>query len=130
MNFLFSHSKGLTMLFEQIYVTVGTEEKRQFLESNYGIPRNRMFSSRDANFAKELLRETGGRGVDSIVNSLVGDLLDASCKFSFLEHLVFLAGECSTTCLTKPPNNLTMLITGTFLTSKSRENHCRRWYHG
>ncbi|KAL8918766.1 MAG: hypothetical protein Q9208_007163 [Pyrenodesmia sp. 3 TL-2023] len=64
----------------QIYVTVGTEEKRQFLESNYGIPRSRMFSSRNTKFAQEILRDTGGRGVDCIINSLVGELLDASWR--------------------------------------------------
>lgn len=61
-------------------MTVGTEEKRQFLETHYGIPRNRMFSSRNAKFAAEIMRETGGRGVDAIVNSLIGELLDASWR--------------------------------------------------
>ncbi|KAF2120194.1 beta-ketoacyl synthase domain-containing protein [Lophiotrema nucula] len=64
----------------EIYVTVGTEEKRKFLESNYGIPRSRMFSSRSTKFAAEIIRETGGRGVDAIVNSLIGELLDASWR--------------------------------------------------
>lgn len=65
---------------QQIYVTVGTEEKRQFLEENYGIPRSRMFSSRNTKFAKEILAATGGHGVDVIVNSLTGELLDASWR--------------------------------------------------
>lgn len=64
----------------QIYVTVGTEEKRQFLESNYGIPRSRMFSSRNTKFAQEIMQQTGGRGVNCIINSLVGELLDASWR--------------------------------------------------
>lgn len=64
----------------EIYVTVGTEEKRQFLESTHGIPRCRMFSSRNTKFADEIMRETGGRGVDCIINSLVGELLDASWR--------------------------------------------------
>ncbi|KAL8910070.1 MAG: hypothetical protein Q9171_004624 [Xanthocarpia ochracea] len=64
----------------EIYVTVGTEEKRQFLEDNYNIPRSRMFSSRNTKFAHEIFRETGGRGVDCCINSLVGELLDASWR--------------------------------------------------
>ncbi|KAI0202678.1 beta-ketoacyl synthase domain-containing protein [Astrocystis sublimbata] len=64
----------------KIYVTVGTEEKRQFLELNYGIPKNHMFSSRDANFAAQIMRVTDGRGVDAVVNSLIGELLDASWR--------------------------------------------------
>jgi hypothetical protein len=70
----------LTIFYSQIWVTVGTEEKRQFLENNYGIPRNRMFSSRNANFADEIMRATAGRGVDAVVNSLTGELLDASWR--------------------------------------------------
>ncbi|KAJ0372711.1 putative secondary metabolism biosynthetic enzyme [Colletotrichum chrysophilum] len=64
----------------EIYVTVGTEEKRQFLEENYGIPRSRMFSSRNTTFAKEILAATNGRGIDVIINSLTGELLDASWR--------------------------------------------------
>lgn len=64
----------------QIYVTVGTEEKRQFLQDNYGIPRSRMFSSRNSKFAKDILSATNGKGVDVIINSLTGDLLDASWR--------------------------------------------------
>ncbi|KAK6068143.1 beta-ketoacyl synthase domain-containing protein [Seiridium cupressi] len=64
----------------EIYVTVGTEEKRDFLEKNYGIPRHRMFSSRNTSFAKSIIQATSGRGVDVVINSLVGELLDASWR--------------------------------------------------
>ena len=39
-----------------------------------------MFSSRNANFAQEIMRETGGHGVNCVINSLVGELLDASWR--------------------------------------------------
>ncbi|KAH6720961.1 KR domain-containing protein [Leptodontidium sp. MPI-SDFR-AT-0119] len=55
-------------------------EKRKFLADSYGIPENRMFSSRTTKFAKEILRETNGRGVDVIINSLVGEMLDESWR--------------------------------------------------
>jgi len=64
----------------EIYVTVGTEDKRRFLESEFGIPRSRMFSSRSTAFAKEILAATGGRGVDVILNSLTGELLDETWR--------------------------------------------------
>jgi NADPH:quinone reductase-like Zn-dependent oxidoreductase len=64
----------------EIYVTVGTEDKRLFLESEFGIPRSRMFSSRSMAFAKEILAATGGRGVDVILNSLTGELLDETWR--------------------------------------------------
>jgi NADPH:quinone reductase-like Zn-dependent oxidoreductase len=61
----------------QIYATVGTEEKRQFVK-NMGVPDDHIFSSRSADFAIEIMRQTGGYGVDVIMNSLSGELLEAS----------------------------------------------------
>lgn len=61
-----------------VFVTAGTEEKRSFLTSHYGIPANRVFSSRDDSFVQEILAATDSRGVDVIVNSLSGDLLHKS----------------------------------------------------
>ncbi|KAI1365810.1 putative polyketide synthase [Xylaria arbuscula] len=63
-----------------IFVTVGTESKRAFLSNRFGIPENRIFSSRSTDFAGAIRRETGGRGVDIIMNSLVGELLDESWR--------------------------------------------------
>ena len=46
----------------------------------FGIPADRIFSSRDTKFADEILAATQGRGVDVILNSLIGPLLDASWR--------------------------------------------------
>lgn len=62
----------------EIFVTVGSIEKRDFLEETYGIPRDHIFSSRDLTFKGGVLRMTGGRGVDIVVNSLAGDVLRAT----------------------------------------------------
>ncbi|OHW97941.1 polyketide synthase [Colletotrichum incanum] len=64
----------------EMYVTVGSEAKREFLEQNYGIPRSRMFSSRSTAFAAQLMRATNGRGVDVCLNSLTGDMLHESWR--------------------------------------------------
>lgn len=64
----------------QIYVTVGTEEKRRFLADTYGLPHSRIFSSRSTAFAEEIKHATHGHGIDVIVNSLTGELLDASWR--------------------------------------------------
>ncbi|KAL4867992.1 hypothetical protein BDV12DRAFT_209443 [Aspergillus spectabilis] len=64
----------------EIYVTVGSDEKRQFLHESLGIPYERMFSSRTTQFAAGILAATQGRGVDVVLNSLTGDLLDASWR--------------------------------------------------
>ncbi|KAH7308601.1 hypothetical protein B0I35DRAFT_515695 [Stachybotrys elegans] len=66
----------------EIYVTVGTEAKRDFLADNYGISRDRMFDSRSTSFAAELMKATGGRGVDVCLNSLTGDMLHESWRLS------------------------------------------------
>jgi NADPH:quinone reductase-like Zn-dependent oxidoreductase/SAM-dependent methyltransferase len=68
------------MLGAEIFCTVGNEEKVQHLMSTYGIPRNRIFNSRDASFLTDVMRETNGRGVDLVLNSLSGELLHASWK--------------------------------------------------
>ncbi|KAI1460694.1 hypothetical protein F4805DRAFT_372476 [Annulohypoxylon moriforme] len=64
----------------EIFVTVGTEEKRQFLEREYGIRRDHMFSSRSTQFARGIMKATNGRGVNVVINSLIGELLDASWR--------------------------------------------------
>jgi acyl transferase domain-containing protein/NADPH:quinone reductase-like Zn-dependent oxidoreductase len=64
----------------QIYVTVGSEAKRRFLHETYQIPYNRMFSSRSSKFASDIMKSTNGKGIDVIVNSLTGDLLDATWR--------------------------------------------------
>ena len=62
----------------EIFVTVGTEEKKQFLMDVYAIPEDHIFSSRTASFKSGINRMTHGRGVDVIVNSLSGEALSAS----------------------------------------------------
>lgn len=51
-----------------VYVTVGTEDKRQLLRERYGIPEEHMFNSRDSSFVKGINRVTSGRGVDCVLN--------------------------------------------------------------
>ena len=66
------------MIEAEIYVTVGTEQKVQHLMKTFNIPRNRIFSSRDASFVEGVMRETQGNGVDLVLNSLSGELLHAT----------------------------------------------------
>jgi NADPH:quinone reductase-like Zn-dependent oxidoreductase/SAM-dependent methyltransferase len=68
------------MVEAEIFVTVGSDEKVEYLMQHYGIPRNRIFYSRDASFLSRVLEETGGRGVDVVLNSLSGNLLHTSWK--------------------------------------------------
>jgi NADPH:quinone reductase-like Zn-dependent oxidoreductase len=56
-----------------IYVTVGSAEKKEFLITQYGIREDHIFYSRDASFGRSLREVTGG--VDIVLNSLAGDLL-------------------------------------------------------
>ncbi|KUI53493.1 Lovastatin diketide synthase LovF [Cytospora mali] len=63
-----------------VFVTAGTAEKRQYLMDKYGIPANRVYHSRDASFGTGILRATSGRGVDVVLNSLAGPLLQESFR--------------------------------------------------
>ncbi|KAI9661826.1 MAG: Type I Iterative PKS [Bathelium mastoideum] len=61
-----------------IFATVGSPEKRDLLVNKYSIPADHIFSSRDKSFARAVLLATSGRGVDVVLNSLAGSLLQAS----------------------------------------------------
>ncbi|KAI0008718.1 hypothetical protein F4779DRAFT_423888 [Xylariaceae sp. FL0662B] len=58
----------------EVFVTVGSDEKRQFMIDEYGIPASHIFSSRNAGFAEKIMRMTDGKGVDIVLNSLAGEL--------------------------------------------------------
>ncbi|OQE38549.1 hypothetical protein PENCOP_c008G00808 [Penicillium coprophilum] len=62
----------------EIFVTVGSQQKRDFVHDTYGIPFDHIYSSRDASFAQGIMSMTQSRGVDVILNSLSGSLLQAS----------------------------------------------------
>ncbi|KAI0105879.1 putative polyketide synthase [Daldinia grandis] len=63
-----------------VYATVGSEKKREFLVDHLGLSADHIFSSRDESFESGLNAATGGRGVDVVINSLVGDLMHASWR--------------------------------------------------
>ena len=46
----------------------------------FDIPRNRIFSSRDPSFLDGVMKQTGNRGVDLVLNSLSGELLHLSWR--------------------------------------------------
>ena len=58
-----------------IYCTVGSEEKANFLVDKFEIPRDRIFRSRDTSFYDDLMAATNGVGVDCVLNSVSGELL-------------------------------------------------------
>ncbi|ROV97002.1 hypothetical protein VSDG_04049 [Cytospora chrysosperma] len=62
----------------EIYATVGSVEKKEFLMKTYNIPEDHIFSSRDTSFGPAIREATAGSGVDIVLNSLAGDLLRES----------------------------------------------------
>ncbi|KAK4183857.1 KR domain-containing protein [Podospora australis] len=62
----------------EIFITVGTPEKIAYATEILGIPRDHILNSRDDSFLQDIMRMTGGRGVDVVLNSLSGPLLHAS----------------------------------------------------
>jgi len=63
-----------------IYATVSTEEKKDYLVREFGLKREQIFNSRDSSFLPDVLAATGGEGVDIVLNSLTGDLLHDSWR--------------------------------------------------
>ena len=69
----------LAKLFEaEIFVTVGSDDKRKLVMDQYGISEDHIFSSRTPAFAQRIKDMTNGRGVDVVINSLAGEALWAS----------------------------------------------------
>jgi fatty acid synthase len=65
----------------EIFTTVGNDEKRAHLRKLFPqIPESHIGSSRDASFELMVSRETGGMGVDAVLNSLAGELLEAGLR--------------------------------------------------
>jgi emericellamide synthase (highly reducing iterative type I polyketide synthase) len=57
----------------EIFVTIGSPEKRALIKKNFGISDENIFSSRTLLFGPGIQRRTNGRGVDVVLNSLSGD---------------------------------------------------------
>ncbi|KAI0132887.1 polyketide synthase [Xylariales sp. AK1849] len=66
------------MIGAEIFVTVGSAEKKDYLMTEYKIPEDQIFFSRDTSFASQIQAATNGRGVDVVLNSLAGDALLAT----------------------------------------------------
>lgn len=67
------------MVGAEVFVTVSSEDKKQLVVERFGIPEDHILFSGDAFFAHGIMRQTGGRGVDVVLNSLSADSLqDAS----------------------------------------------------
>ncbi|XP_049271380.1 fatty acid synthase-like [Rhipicephalus sanguineus] len=64
-----------------VFTTVGSKEKVEFLLRRYPqLERRNIAHSRDCSFEKLVLRETKGKGVDLVLNSLAEDKLQASVR--------------------------------------------------
>ena len=65
----------------EVYTTVGSPEKREFLKKLFPqLTDNNFASSRDTSFEQHVLRQTGGKGVDLVLNSLSEEKLQASVR--------------------------------------------------
>ncbi|VEN40066.1 unnamed protein product, partial [Callosobruchus maculatus] len=64
-----------------IYVTVGTKDKKEYLLKTFPqIKANNIGNSRDTSFEQMIMKQTGGRGVDLVLNSLAEDKLISSVR--------------------------------------------------
>ncbi|MDN6336439.1 MAG: SDR family NAD(P)-dependent oxidoreductase [Halomonas sp.] len=61
----------------EIYATVGSEEKRDFLRL---MDVDRLYDSRSLTFAEEILEDTQGEGVDVVLNSLAGEAINQNLR--------------------------------------------------
>ncbi|XP_046964151.1 fatty acid synthase-like [Vanessa cardui] len=65
----------------KVFTTVGTPEKRAFIKRLYPqIKDSHIGNSRDTTFENMVMKETNGKGVDMVLNSLADDKLQASAR--------------------------------------------------
>lgn len=65
----------------EIFVTVGSREKREFLLKKFpGLKEENFANSRTADFEEKVLERTKGKGVDVVLNSLSEDKLESSIR--------------------------------------------------
>ena len=63
-----------------IFVTVGSARKKEFIMGRYGLREDHIFFSRDVSFEDGIMNITRKRGVDVALNSLSGDALRATWR--------------------------------------------------
>lgn len=68
------------MMGVEVFATVGTNAKKEFLMTEFGIPEDHIFNSHDLSFVDGILAGTSGRGIDVVLNSVTGDLLHESWR--------------------------------------------------
>ena len=66
------------MIGAEIFATVGSLSKKEFLMERFGLPEANIFYSRNVSFRTSILRMTNNEGVDVILNSLAGSALHAT----------------------------------------------------
>ncbi|GFO47692.1 fatty acid synthase-like [Plakobranchus ocellatus] len=65
----------------EVFTTVGSHEKKEYLKKVFPQLKDRNFSnSRDLSFEYHILKETNGKGVDLVLNSLADEKLQASVR--------------------------------------------------
>ena len=65
----------------QVFTTVGSEAKKEFLMKEFPqLKESHIGNSRDTSFEEMVLKETNGRGVDLVLNSLADDKLQAGLR--------------------------------------------------
>ncbi|KAL8694265.1 MAG: hypothetical protein Q9218_001033 [Villophora microphyllina] len=62
----------------EIFVTVGSVEKKELIVKTYDIPDDHVFSSRDTTFQTLIMEMTNRQGVDMVLNSTSGEILHHS----------------------------------------------------
>ncbi|KAI1825627.1 ketoacyl-synt-domain-containing protein [Xylaria intraflava] len=68
------------MIGADVYTTVGSVEKKEFLMNEYGLADDRIFYSRNISFGEAIRQTTENQGVDLVLNCLGGDALRESWR--------------------------------------------------
>ncbi|KAK3312509.1 hypothetical protein B0H66DRAFT_399989 [Apodospora peruviana] len=97
-----------------VFSTVGSPDKREFIKSTFGLDDDHIFNSGNTSFGDQIMAATADRGVDIILNSLTGDMLDESFRILAdggmmveTDHLISRSLNCSRDAMSSPLTQFT-----------------------
>ncbi|KAL1881478.1 hypothetical protein VTK73DRAFT_3540 [Phialemonium thermophilum] len=115
----------------EVFATVDSAEKKKLLMTEYQLPADHIFYSRGTSFRVGVQKHTNGRGVDVILNSLVGEALHTSleCLDKFGRFIdVSKGGHATKTRIEMPnvDNNISFISVDLLSIVAQRPNVMRR----
>lgn len=112
----------------KIFATVATPEDRELMTTHYGIPADHVFSSQDSSFVAGVLTSTKNSGVDVVLNTLSGPLVQENFNvLAAFGHLIDISQQDSEAKnqLAARPSNRPVSVSAFSLLALAQHSPCQ-----